>query len=225
MKYAIVAALFFENKKSNYKMLSKLASQMRLDGMIPWESIEDRTRRITDKRGYEDSKAFLTEITWQLNNYARCRVQGQERYVELWCEKEALLHIFEDVAWPYCIRAVFCKGFQSTTFLNEFNGRARKAIAQGQSPVILYFGDLDPSGISCLESTVQSLEENFGINGRCKYNRIALNPDQVQEHNLPHDFSAAKKTDSRYKKYVERFWRYCCRTRCTSPKEVAADGH
>jgi hypothetical protein len=218
--YRLVAAEFFENILANYKKLSALVTQMRLDEMIPWESMEDRTRRVTDKRGYEDSRAFLNRIATLVENYSRCRVQGQDRYVELWVEKEALLHVFENVTWPYCIRAVICKGFQSTTFLKDFSRRAHKAISQRQTPVILYFGDLDPSGISCLESTVQSLDERFGLKGLCEYKRIALNPEHVSQYDLPHDFSAAKKTDPRYKKYVERFGDIAVELDAVHPKDL-----
>jgi len=38
-----------------------------------------------------------------------------------------------------------------------------------------------------------------------EYIPMALNPEQVEEFNLPHDPEAVKKMDTRWKKYIE-----CC---------------
>ena len=94
-----------------------------------------------------------------LGRYKRCRVQGQEYYIDTWCEKDALSQIFEDVAWPYCIRHTTCRGFDSATALRKFAERARDAISRKQWVVLLYFGDFDPSGLAAGDATQQSLLE------------------------------------------------------------------
>jgi hypothetical protein len=149
--YRLVAAGIRANTRSQYNDLSKLIKHMRLDSYLSWRVLEDRARRVSDKRGWEDHEEFLeSEIDIFLEGYERCYVQDQERYVEVWVEKDALSRIFEDVAYPYCIRAVTCRGYQSVTFLADYRDRAREAIRRGQTPNILYFGDLDPSGINRL---------------------------------------------------------------------------
>lgn len=80
-----------------------------------------------------------------LEGYERCYVQDQEHYVELWTEKDALMPVFERIAYSYCIRAVLCRGYQSTTFLHNFHWRAKTALKRGQTPVILYFGNGRPA--------------------------------------------------------------------------------
>jgi hypothetical protein len=206
--YRIVAAGHIENTRSRYNDLSKLIKQMRVDDMLPWHVLTDRARRMTDKRGYTDHTEFLSNLEKYVKNldrnYTRCFVQNQERYVEIWCEKDALSQVFERVAWPYCIRAVTCKGYDSATFLDDYRRRAKAAQARGQTPVILYFGDLDPSGWQALEASKQTLEDEMDLWG-VEYVRVALNPEQIDEYQLPHDPQAVKTTDSRYKKYVQRF--------------------
>jgi len=203
--YRLVAARCIENTRSQYTDLSVLVKQMRLDDWLPWEVLEDRVRRVTYKRGWEDHNEFLEAYIEQfLEGYERCYVQGQERYVELWCEKDALSQVFEKVAYPYCIRAVTCRGYQSITFLDDFRRRAQDAMDQSQTPVILYFGDLDPSGVQMLEATKQTLEDEMKLWG-VEYHRVALTPDQVAAFNLPNDPSAVKTTDKRYKSYARRF--------------------
>jgi hypothetical protein len=203
--YRLVAAGHIENTRSKYNDLSVLIKQMRLDDWLPWEVLEDRVRRVSDKRGFTDHVDFIEqEVDRFLEGYDRCFVQDQERYVEIWCEKDALSQVFEKVAWPYCIRAATCRGYQSITFLDSFRRRAWAALNRGQIPVILYFGDLDPSGVQMLEATKQTLEDEMNL-WEVEYHRVALTPDQVAAFNPPNDPTAIKTTDKRYKSYAKRF--------------------
>jgi hypothetical protein len=203
--YRLVAAGHLENTRSKYNDLSNLIKHMRLDEWLPWEVLEDRVRRVSEKRGWEDHNEFMeAHVDDFLEGYERCYVQDQERYVELWTEKDALSQVFEKVAYPYCIRAVTCRGYQSITFLDGFRQRARSAQSRGQIPVILYFGDMDPSGYQMLEAIKQTLEDEMDLWG-VEYDRVALTPDQIMDYELPHDPQAVKITDKRYRKYVQRF--------------------
>ena len=203
--YRLVAARYIENTRSKYNDLSKLIKQMRVDGRLVWKVLTDRVRRVSDKRGFEDHTDFIEqELDNFLEGYGRCYVQGQDRYVEIWCEKDALSQVFEKVAWPYCIRAVTCRGYQSVTFLADFRDRAESALRRGQTPVILYFGDLDPSGVQMFEATKQTLEDDFDL-WDIEYIRVALNPEHVDEFELPNDPEAVKLSDSRCKNYVKRY--------------------
>jgi hypothetical protein len=186
-------------------MLSKLLKWMRIDDKLPWEALEDRSRTAASKRGYENMKQFIhDEIDDFLEGYTRCLVQGQEKYIEVWTEKDALFRVFENVVWPYCIRAVVCRGYQSVTFIADFYKRATQALMRGQKPVVLYFGDLDPSGVQMLEATIETLVSELGLWG-VEFKRVALNPEHIKDFNLPHDPTAAKKSDSRYKGYVKKY--------------------
>jgi len=211
-----------QNTKSQYNMLSKLVKWMRVDNRMSWEVLEDRTRRMTDKRGWESIDLFLEDnLQWFLNGYERCLVQGQDKYIEVWTEKDALIRIFEDVVYPYCMRAVVCRGYQSVTFISNFCERAQEAIMRGQKPVVLYFGDLDPSGIQMLEATIETLENEMDLEG-VEFKRIALNPEQVTKYNLPHDPTAAKKKDTRYKRYVRTYGTIAVELDALHPAQLTA---
>jgi len=203
--YRLVAAGHLENTRSKYNDLSNLLKHMRLDDWLPWEVLEDRVRRVSEKRGWVDHNEFMdAHIDDFLEGYERCYVQDQKCYVEIWTEKDALSQVFERVAYPYCIRSVTCVGYQSVTFLDGFRRRARAAQHRGQIPVILYFGDMDPSGHQMLEAIKQTLEDEMDLWG-VEYHRVALTPDQIMDYELPHDPKAVKITDKRYRKYVQRF--------------------
>jgi len=203
--YRLVAAGIVANTRSKYNDLSKITKQMRLDGMLLWEVMEDRVRRVSTKRGEEDADTFIKkEMGLFLNGYSRCLVQGQENYVEVWVEKDALSRILEDVAYPYCIRTVTCRGYQSMTFLKAYADRAEAAMDRKQTPVVLYFGDLDPSGVQMFEAAQQTLEDELDVIG-VDFIRVGLNPEHVVAHNLPNNPDALKLTDVRAKGYVKRF--------------------
>jgi len=219
--YRLVAAEIIENSRSRYNDLSKVIKQMRLDEMLSWDVIEDRTRRVSTKRGYTDADEFLREQvdSMEYSGFSRCMVQGQEKYIELWVEKDALSRVFEDVSWAYCLRCVTCKGYQSISFLREYSERAQRALSNGQKPVVLYFGDFDPSGIQMFEAAQNSLINEFGING-VKYERMALNLDDIKKYNLPNNPDAVKKTDRRYQAFVDKYGEYAVELDAIHPREL-----
>jgi hypothetical protein len=194
-----------ENSKSKYTDLSQLVKFMRLDNYLSWKVIQDESRTLIEKRGFTDAGEFVQqEMECFLDGYTRCLVSDQEKYVEVWCEKHTLRKIIERAAWPYCVRCVFSIGFQSTTFLHEYRVRANKAIELEQIPVILYLGDFDPSGLCMLDAIEQSLKWEMDL-PEIEVKRIGLNWDQVEEYNLPANFTAIKKGDTRAKKFREQY--------------------
>ncbi len=67
----------------------------------------------------------------------------------------------------------------------------------GQRPVILYFGDFDPSGVQMLEATEETLRKDMVL-GQLDVRRIALNMDDIERYNLPNNPDAVKKSDRCY---------------------------
>ena len=200
--YRLVAAQHIENNQNRYKSLSRICSGMRKQGDLSWAVMEDRTRRVSGKRGLSGIDEFIAvQMGNFLKYYDRCLVQQQENYVELWVEKDALSRIFEEVAWPYCIRVVTCKGQVSTTFLKDYVDRVARF--NNKHPVILYAGDLDPSGWRIPRSVRKTLQKDFKL--EVTLDRFCLNPDQVEEYQLPNDPTALKWSDSNAKKYVQHF--------------------
>lgn len=146
--YRLLGKMIDKNTKSKYQDLSRLLKFMRVDGLMPWVCIEDRTRILSKKRGFSDMEEFVEqELDLFLENYARCYVQGQEIYLEIWIEKDALSHIIQDIAWQYCVRLLTGRGYQSVSVQKLYVDRAREALERGQKPVILYnLGIMTPRG-------------------------------------------------------------------------------
>ncbi len=53
-KWQLVAQLIIENDLGSYKKLSQLLSKARVQELIPWEAIEDRSRSVLASAGFAD---------------------------------------------------------------------------------------------------------------------------------------------------------------------------
>ena len=201
--YQLVGKGHIENRDSQYIMLSGLLKWARIDGYIEWDDIEDRVRVYDEIWNFDDSGSFiLDEQDRFLEGYQRDFQQSQPSHIEVWIEKDALSSIFTKTCRPYGISTVVCRGFSSVSFLHQFQDRLVKH--EGQEPVMLYFGDFDPSGMEMLESMKTTLEDELGVNG-ITFKRIALSQDDVITYSLPHNPKALKKKDTRAKKHVEAY--------------------
>ena len=197
----------YPNTKAGQQDLIAIAKYGRYEGFISWDAIEDRTRTAYHPYKFEDIQEYLkNELHYLLRDYTRCRVQ--DHYIEIWVEKDALFKIFKKVAQPYCIPVIACRGYDSVTYLNSFANNARDALERGQTPVVLYFGDLDPSGVNMFEASIETLcsPDELGLDrDEVIFQRAAITPEIVKTYNLPNDPDAGKFEDTRYKKYVQAY--------------------
>lgn len=126
---------YIENKVSQYTMLSNLLKWARIDGYIAWEDIEDRVRAFHDLTGWENSENFIqAHLRNFLRGYTRNLLQTQDKYIEIWIEKDALSSIFTRVAEPYTVPVVVCRGFSSVSFLNDFRVRLNAVVPAYRPP-------------------------------------------------------------------------------------------
>ncbi len=201
--YQLVSREYIENKVSEYGMLSNLLKWARIEGYISWGDVEDRVRHFHDLRGWSNAKAF-EKAHYQafLTGYNRNLLQSQDKYIEIWVEKDAVSSIFTRVSQKYTVPVVVCRGFNSVSFLNEY--RERLNYYPGKHAVLLYFGDFDPSGVEMLNSAKITLEEEMKVEN-IEFKRVALQKEDIFRYKLPHDPRAIKKTDSRTKKHVAKY--------------------
>lgn len=201
--YQLVGKGFIENKVSEYGMLSVLLKHARIDGYVSWDDIEDRGRKFYNLSGFENSQVFIeSELKNFLNGYARNLMQTQDKYIEIWVEKDAASTIFTQVAEEYTIPVVACVGFTSVSFLNELRNRANFYWQKQRSMLMLYFGDFDPSGMAMLPAMETTLKDEFKVKN-IELKRIALSEEDIHKYKLPYNAKALKKTDTRAKKHLE----------------------
>jgi len=201
--YQLVSKEYIENKVSQYNMLSKLLKWARIDGYVGWDDIEDRVRVFHNAEGWQNKEHFLDgALSSFLEQYRRNLWQTQKRYVEVWIEKDALSSIFTRVCAPHGISVVVCRGFSSVSFLHGFKNRLARH--NGRKPVMLYFGDFDPSGVEMLTAMKTTLRDELGAKG-VQFKRIALLRDDIFTYKLPNNPNALKKTDTRARKHMAAY--------------------
>lgn len=194
--YQLVARGHIENTERSYKRVGQLVSDGRLAGLLPWDQIVDRTRNLK-KLSHWDSPGQI--VMSAVNQYRVDTWQGQDFYVEVWVEKEALAGVVERVANDLDVPFFCCRGYVSQS---EMWAAAQRFVSlQGRDPVIIHLGDHDPSGIDMTRDIVDRLEMFCGRS--IEVRRIALNIDQIEDFNPPPN--PAKVTDSRARGYIAEF--------------------
>ena len=194
--YQCVARGIFENNINNYKKLSRDLSNARLAGLLDWNAISDRTRSVCGGGGGITPAQAIDMAA----RFHCCNVwETQPCYLECWVEKDALI----DVVRRGCreTRAAYgaCRGYNSQSFIYEAAERIKRRGANKER-IILYLGDLDPSGTDMTRDVQKRLDR---FNAGAKVERIALSMEQVQQYNPPP--CPAKETDTRVERYKQQY--------------------
>lgn len=193
--YQLVSKNIIPNSEKSYNNLGVLINNGRLAGLIDWTAIEDRTRFLRQLSHWNSPKEIIESAAEQ---YRIDLWQGQENYVEVWVEKDALIGVVEQAANRYDVPCFSCRGFVSQSEMWEAGQRFRKR--NNKECVVLHLGDHDPSGIDM----TRDIQERLNMFGADVYiERIALNMPQIEEHNPPPN--PAKTTDTRYDSYINAY--------------------
>ena len=186
------------NNVSHYKKVVSAMIKARWNEELMFSDFVDHDRETigmteAERTILEDKvEEAKRQITLWKNSYKKNRWENQSIYVEVFIEKKALIGSFKDVCKDNGVALNPCKGYPSLTFLHEASMRFNDAIEDGKEPVIIYFGDYDPSG----EDIPRSIQDNLDRMGvRVRIKRVALMEHQVIEWNLPP--APAKIGDSR----------------------------
>jgi hypothetical protein len=193
--YQFVSRDLIPNNVNSYKRLGNIISDGRLIGMIDWDAISDRTRKINSTSIWDDPQEIFNAA---VNSYNIDKWYGQSCYIEIWVEKDALIDIVKGVADKYEITSFACKGYVSQSSMYEASRRFIDNI--NKECILFHLGDHDPSGIDMTRDIDDRLNM-FGANLQIK--RIALNMDQIDQYNPPPN--PAKMTDSRFKSYISEY--------------------
>lgn len=188
------------NDIQHYKRVVAATGQARWDGIISFDAFSDRERAMAcftrgDETIYENKvEEAKTQIKLWASNYTLNRWENQPYYPEVLIEKKALEGVFHKTCMRNGVALGACKGYPSLTFLHDISLRIKDAEYNGKRPIILYFGDYDPSG----EDIPRALRDNLialGCDEGLEVRRICLNEKQVIEWGLPP--APTKDTDSR----------------------------
>ncbi len=212
--YQFVSRDLIANNDREYKKLGETITAARLAGRISWDAIEDRNRGVLQwPVNSEDS--LVSELGDKLSLNL---MEDQDRYVEVWVEKDALSSVIQRACIPTRTPFMACKGYLSASEAWRAGRRMRAAIARGQQPVVIHLGDHDPSGIDMTRDNADRL--CLFAEGDVIVRRIALNRDQIDQYQPPEN--PTKLTDSRADDYIEKHGYSCWELDALEPTVLVA---
>lgn len=207
--YQLVSRDIIPNKQSEYAKLSTVLKEGRMAGIVDWSAIEDRLRKPSSPASFDSPENILQAAIQQ---YELPRQKGQDIYLEVFVEKDALSGVLKRITEKYHVPISVNRGYASASSMFDAYQRFSSAIEHGQSVKVLYLGDYDPSGIDMIrdirdriaefamgEYGYYSIEEalvefNFFIEP------IALTREQIKKFKPPPN--PAKVTDPRAKEFI-----------------------
>lgn len=230
--YQLVSKDLISNNEKSYKRIGTIVSRARLGGILDWDAVEDRVRvpKMPPEYGSLD---VLVEAAFA--SYRLPRLMGQETYVELWVEKDALAGVLAPIAYKYHVGLMVNRGYSSTSAMKEAGDRIRlKCEETGtESAHILYLGDFDPSGEDMVRDVGDRLnlfanhgieDGQYAVQGVLEWHlditvqKIALTMPQIKKHQPPPN--PAKLTDSRAKEFVAKHGKQSWEVDALPPREL-----
>lgn len=193
--YQFVSRDYIPNTPQSYKNLTGLLADARYAGLIDWDAIEDRGREASTPPEW-DNISNLVDTACRA--FRLPRWEGQENYVELWVEKQALAGVLEPLANRYHATLMVNKGYSSASAMFESSQRFIRN-ADSRNAVLLYLGDHDPSGEDMVRDIGDRLNE---FSAAVTVHKIALTMTQIRKYRPPPN--PAKTTDSRYQAYEDK---------------------
>lgn len=192
--YQFVARSIIPNNQKEYNRLGSIISDARLAGLIDWDAIEDRTRNLQSNSHWANPGEIIRSAAY---GFRVDHWEGQDYRPEVWIEKEALIGVIANICEDLDVDYFACKGYISQSEMY----RAAQRTFDNQDHVIIHLGDHDPSGIDM----TRDISDRFGVFESTNYQviRIALNMDQVEDHQPPPN--PAKMTDSRFNGYIVKY--------------------
>lgn len=195
--YQFVARDLIPNNQKQYSLLGDIINDGRLCGLVDWNAIVDRTRNLKSISHWSDPPEIVEAIADQ---YRIDKWASQPYRPEVWIEKDALAGVVEGICEELDVPYFSCRGYTSQSEMWAGAMRLQKHVRKEQNPLILHFGDHDPSG----KDMTRDISDRLSLfMGGTELRRLALNWDQIEVYKPPPN--PAKITDSRAAAYIAEF--------------------
>lgn len=188
--------------KNETQKVSRLLTDAREQGIIPWEWIVDETRTTERVNTWSSTDAIIHAA---VNGYRRNYWQDQPNWVEVMSEKGTVRGVLRPVLEHFGVPFRVMHGFGSATAVNDLAAETQRA---DKPLTVIYVGDWDPSGLYMSEVDLPGRIARYG--GHCQIIRVALSRQDVGEGTaLPAFDVATKANDPRHKWFVDRYGIRC----------------
>ncbi len=156
--YQLVSRNIIPNKLAEYSKLSTLLKEGRMGGIVDWDAIEDRLRQPYTPSSFDSPKDIIEAAMYQ---YQLPRMKGQDNYIEVWVEKDALSGVLKRVTKQYHIPILVNRGYSSASAMYDAYNRFERGLSNAEKIIIFYLGDFDPSGMDMIRDVKDRIKEFF----------------------------------------------------------------
>ena len=219
--YQLVVIDVIPNSLKEYENVSMVLTKMRRKGVCPWEAVVDNTRIYSQATQYAGVNDYVSSEMDVLDprRYVISRQQAAKSYIEISIEKDTLLHLVQRAAKPYGIVVNCTRGSNSATNLNILATRFKERdVGFDYEPVLLHFGDLDPSGIAIPKDMRNGLYKHHGLELDVEF--AGLTPEHITRFGLPQTLDSAKPNDPRYKDFIKEYGDVATEQHPLAPKDL-----
>ena len=181
-----------EKTEAGYTKVQTDLVLMRKSGLLPYDWLADNTRWQRKPRTFNGVEEALQDTA---KFYRKNLWAGANCYVEVWLEKDALAGVVMPITSFFDVPLMVTRGYASLSFLHS----AADHIRGLDVPTYIYhLGDFDPSGVNAGDKIEQTLKE-MAPDADIEFARVAVEPWQIEEWNLP--TRPTKASDTRSKKF------------------------
>jgi hypothetical protein len=201
----LIGSMSVNEMQKVYRLLRIAREQ----GDISWSWIVDETRELERVSTWDDPDQYARCVA---RSYRRDFWNQQPQRIEVWAEKGTIRGVLKPVLDHYAVGFRVMHGFTSATSVND--------VAEdddGRTLVVLYIGDLDPSGLYMSECDLPQRIAEYG-GDHVELIRIALDPYQAA--GLPSFPASDKRKDPRYPWFVERHGTRCWEIDAMDPRDL-----
>jgi hypothetical protein len=187
--YLLVSEHVIPNRAKVYSGLSDKTAKARRNGDFP--ELSDLTCELYQPTSWSSPTSILDSA---MRQYRRDRTVGQKYQIYVGVEKNGLRPTLQKWFDEYGVQVFAVGGYESVSFETDIND----AIMEDDRPaVLLYGGDLDPSGVDIFRNLVR-------YTGPWEHTeRVAITWEQTEENNIPR--SPFAKNDSRNDSFLAEY--------------------
>ncbi len=201
-----------DTSRKSYGRIQRLLNRLRENGTISFEWIVDNIRSTIKPSSWSGLADFTDTVR---DAYRKNYWDQLPDYIEVIVEKDTLAGKVSQVTREYDVRLHPLRGYSSSSFAWHIAQGWRKI----EKPICIYYiGDHDPSGRDLERNICQKLSRY----AECDFTwvRLGVNASQFDEFNvLP---LAAKKSDKRYRWFVEQYGEECAEAEAIPANDMRA---
>ena len=177
--YKLVSENIVEKTEAEYDgTVARLAVELGRSGDILYGKIVDGSRLYSMPETYAGIKDALADTA---AIYRRSYWREADRDLEVWCEKDAIRALIQDVTWELAVPLMVTRGFASESVVQSLAEDTRNS---GKPRVILSLNDYDPSGSLMLNDIIRRAK-HYAPNAEFVSEQVALTRQQVTLYKLP----------------------------------------